>query len=117
MLKLDLPRIFAVRGVRNPFKVLRGLGISHSTAYNLLSGRVVSVKHRHLEAICEYLRCTPNDLYAWTPEGGASAAEGHPLRGLIREGDAAEIARAFAEIPLDKINEARDLLEGLKNND
>ena len=47
----------------------------------------------------------------------AEAAAGHPLRGLIREGDAAEIARAFAEIPLDKINEARDLLEGLKNSD
>ncbi|MBX3296376.1 MAG: hypothetical protein KF762_11765 [Acidobacteria bacterium] len=47
----------------------------------------------------------------------AAAAAGHPPRGLIREGDAAEIARAFAEIPLDKINEARDLLEGLKNSD
>lgn len=117
MLRLDLRYVFGVRGYRNPVKELVKLGLSPPTAKNLVSGKTASIHTRHLEAICEYLRCTPNDLYAWTPEGGASAAEGHPLRGLIREGDAAEIARAFAEIPLDKLNEARDLLASLKNSD
>lgn len=117
MLKLDLPRIFAVRGIKNPFKALRKLGISHSTAHNLLSGRTASIHNRHLELICERLNCTPNDLYAWKPDREDVDVERHPLRGLMREDNAADIVRAFSEIPLDKINEARDLLASLKNND
>lgn len=117
MLKIDLVHTFAVRGVKNPFTVLRKLGISHGKAWNLLSGKTASIHSKHLEAICEHLNCTPNDLYSWRPDREGVDAATHPLRGLIRDDNAAELGRILEEIPLDKLNEARDLLASLKNSD
>lgn len=117
MLKVDLVRIFAVRGVKDPFKTLRKLGISHSTAWNLLSGRVKSISYRHMELICERLNCTPNDLYAWKPDRDGVDVERHPLKGLMRDDNAGDIGNILNEVPLDKLNEARDMLASLKNGD
>lgn len=117
MLKLDLVRIFAVRGVKDPFKTLRKLGISHGTAWNLLSGRVKSISYRHMELICERLNCTPNDLYSWKPNRDAVDVERHPLKGLMRDDNAADIGSILNEVPLDKLNEARDMLASLKNGE
>lgn len=117
MLKVDLGRIFAVRGVKDPFKTLRKLGISHNTAWNLLSGRVRSISYRHTELICERLNCTPNDLYAWKPDNAGVDVERHPLKGLMRDENAADIGNILQEVPLDKLNEARDMLASLKNSD
>lgn len=117
MLKIDLRQIFEVRGVKEPFKTLRKLGISHSTAWNLLSGRVKSISNRHLELICEYLRCTPNDLYSWRPDRDGVDVGSHPLGGLMRDESDADVARILEEIPLDKLKEARELLANLRDGE
>lgn len=115
MLKLDLPHIFAVRGVRNVFKELRKLGISHGTASNLLTGRVKSISFRHMEIICERLNCEPSDLFVWEPGKDLGDVETHPLKGLMRDPDDGSIMDTLKEIPLDRLKEARELLASLKN--
>ena len=117
MLRLDLRHVFRVRGYRNPVKELRKLGISPTVAKNLVNGKTVSISNRHMELICERLNCTPNDLYAWSPEKGGGDAEGHPLSGLRRDPADASLADTLREVPLDKLKEARELLASLKNSD
>lgn len=115
MLRIELGRIFRIRGVRYPFKELRKLGISKNTASNLLSGRVKSISDRHLELICGRLNCTPNDLYAWKPDNAGVDVERHPLKGLMRDDNAGRIDDILQEVPLDKLNEAREMLASLRD--
>ena len=117
MLKIDLTRIFATRGYSKPILELVRLGISRHVAHNLVSGKTESINNRHLELICGYLRCTPNDLYAWEPGKDVGDVAGHPLRGLMRDDSGAELAEILSEVPLDKLKEARDLIASLKNSD
>lgn len=117
MLTINISRIFAVRGIKKPFTELRKLGISYGTAWNLVSGKTASIHSKHLEAICERLNCTPNDLYAWKPDNAGVDVERHPLKGLMRDENAADIGNILNEVPLDKLNEAREMLASLKNGD
>lgn len=114
MLLLNLKRVFALRGIQNPYSQLVKLGISRPTAWNLLENKVASINNNHLERICEYLNCEPNDLYEWRPEEKALNTENHPLKALRREYDATEFSRLVAEIPLDKIEQVKEMLSELR---
>jgi hypothetical protein len=110
MLFLNLPRVFAMRGIERPFTFLVGHGISRPTATNLLNQRVSSIKHGHLELICELLRCEPNDLYEWRPAGGMQNAADHPLRRLRRDNSAGKVREIIRTAPLEKLSELERLL-------
>ncbi len=117
MLILNFQRVFALRGISNPYTQLVKIGISRPTASNLLDNRVNSIQGKHLEKICEYLRCEPNDLYEWRPDRDTLNAEEHPLKGLRRD-DKAEAFRAMIRnIPLDKIDQAQAMLSELQNGE
>jgi|ERR1043166_2451935 DNA-binding Xre family transcriptional regulator len=113
MLKLDIQRIFALRGISNPFSQLMKLGLARPTAWNLVSGSVGSIKTKHLEKICEFLNCTPNDLYQWTPSSDAKNVETHPLRGLRRDVKAARYNELIRNVPIDKIAKVEQMLTNL----
>ncbi len=117
MLSFNLQRVFALRGISNPHTQLVKIGISRPTASNLLDNRVNSIQGKHLEKICEYLRCEPNDLYEWKPNRDTVNAEEHPLKGLRRD-DKAEAFRAMIRnIPLDKIDQVEALLTELQHSE
>lgn len=78
---------------------------------------VASINSKHLERICEYLNREPNDLYEWRPSQNTLNTENHPLKALRREQNAAEFSKLVAEIPLDKIEQVKEILSGLKNNE
>src|SRR5258706_9008109 len=100
MLSFNLQRVFALRGISNPYTRLVKLGISRPTASNLLGNRVSSIQSKHLEQICAYLNCEPNDLYEWKPSKDVQNAESHPLKGLRRDGKAASYNELIRNVSL-----------------
>ena len=110
MLKLNLHRVFALRGVEKPLKVMMQVGISRATASNLLNNNVESINSTHLEKLCEMLNCEPNDLYQWIPSANARDTENHPLKNLRRTQSVQQISEMLKNIPLDKISQIESLL-------
>ena len=109
MLIFNIQRVFALRGISNPYTQLVKIGISRPTASNLLDNRVNSIQGKHLEKICEYLRCEPNDLYEWKPNRDTVDAENHPLKGLRRDNKASNYSELIRNIPLNKIDQIETL--------
>jgi len=117
MLIFNLQRVFALRGIGNPYSQLVKIGISRPTAWNLLENNVKSIQGKHLEKICEYLRCEPNDLYEWKPNRNTVNAEDHPLKALRRDGKPSNYNELIRNIPLNKIDQVEGLLAGLQNGE
>ena len=117
MLIFNLQRVFALRGISNPFTKLVKIGISRPTASNLLDNRVNSIQGKHLEKICEYLRCEPNDLYEWKPNRDTVNAEEHPLKGVRRDDNAEAFRTMIRNIPMDKIDQAQAMLSELQTSE
>ena len=113
MLRLNIQRVFALRGIGNPYSNLVKLGISRPVATNLLNNVTNSIQSKHLEKICEFLNCTPDDLYDWTPSSDTKNADTHPLKGLRRDNKASRYNELIRNIPLDKIDEAEKMLSSL----
>ena len=116
MLIFNIRRVFALRGIANPHTQLIKLGISSSTAWNLLDNKVSSIQSKHLEMICEFVKCEPNDLYEWRPDSDILAPDEHPLKRLRRSDEATEYNDLIRNIPLDKIDEVRSLLTELQKD-
>jgi DNA-binding Xre family transcriptional regulator len=114
MLTFNIRRVFALRGIPNPHTQLVKLGLSSATAWNLLDNKVSSIRSKHLEAICEYLKCEPNDLYEWRPDRETLAPDEHPLKRLRRSDEASDYSKLIRNLPLDKIDQARSMLEELQ---
>ncbi len=117
MLILNLKRVFALRGIENPFTTLVKNGISRPTATNLLTNRVNSIHSKHLEIICELLNCEPSDLYDWKPSKDTQNIETHPLRKLRRDDSIEGYSEMIKRIPLDKLGEIKNILNELKNDE
>lgn len=110
MLKLNLRRVFTLRGIDKPMKFMMEGGISRTTSNNLLNNLVNSINSKHLEILCEILNCEPNDLYEWTPSSNTQNAENHPLKNLRRTQTTQKISEMLKNIPLDKISQIESLL-------
>lgn len=115
MLRLEASRGFHLRGIDNPVSFMMKNGINRSTASNLYRGQVEFVRLGHLEKLCSLLRCTPNDLLAWTPDAKAPLDEEHPLNALKRDRSAKNIAEMASKLPLEKLNRLESMLEELGN--
>lgn len=103
MLKLNLKRVFALRGVQNPLAFMMDCGIIRQTAVNLLNQQTSILKIEHLEIICRLLNCTPNDLFEWQADAQKPVAETHSLNNLKRSRTAQNILQMAKEIPLEAV--------------
>ncbi|HQU86817.1 MAG TPA: helix-turn-helix transcriptional regulator [Pyrinomonadaceae bacterium] len=117
MLKLNLQRVFALRGIDKPFRLMTQAGISRTTAYNLLNNLVESINSAHLEKLCEMLNCEPNDFYEWKPSKDTQNAATHPLRNLKREANVESIKQILKNIPLDQISKLDSILEEMNKTE
>jgi DNA-binding Xre family transcriptional regulator len=79
MLKFQLKELLECKGYKANAQVLRNIGFSYTTAYKLLHGNVSSINFKHLEALCVFLNCTPNDLYRFAPENPLQVPKYHAL--------------------------------------
>lgn len=116
MLKLNIRRVFILRGIENPLKAMMETGISRPTASNLLNNKVASISSAHTEKICEILNCEPNDLYEWTPSPNMQNAETHPLSKLKREAAIENIKQILKNISLDKLGKLDSLLDEINKS-
>ncbi len=79
MLTFQLKELLERKGYKPNAQVLRNLGFSYTTAYKLLHGDVSSVNFKHLEELCVFLNCTPNDLYRFVPDNPMQVPKNHAL--------------------------------------
>lgn len=117
MIQLNIRRVFALRGIEKPLKLMIQAGISRATASNLLNNSVDSINSTHLEKLCEMLNCEPNDLYQWTPSANTQNVETHPLKNLRRTQSVQNLSEMLKNVPLDKIGQIENLLNNVNSNE
>ena len=103
MIKWNLERIFAAKGINKPNKFLIDNGHSSSYATDLMHHRVNSVSLVKLEMLCVSLNCTPNDLFAFVPDKKVALPEAHALNSLKKSDLIEEMATRMQGLPMEKI--------------
>lgn len=117
MLIYNPVRVMALRGIERTFKFLSNHGFVHSTASNMIAGRLAEVKIKHIGKLCLLLNCTPNDLFEWKPDPQSPLPEDHALNAIVREAVTMKnIKEMLKDIPIEKIPEIENLLKGLKDS-
>jgi DNA-binding Xre family transcriptional regulator len=109
MLQLQISRVMRIRGIRNPYKFLRDLGISHTVVHRFLSGKSKGFKMDQLQKICLALYCTPNDLMDWDNTQSA-LSEDHPIQQLNRE-EVSITLEDLRKLPLERMKDIQKMLE------
>lgn len=111
MLRLDLNRIFRVKGIgkKNSYLVSRG----HSSTYasHLVNNQVVSISFAKMEDLCRDFNCTPNDLFDFVPEKDSTLPEGHALWSLRKSDKIEEVNKLLNELPMERIEELYRVLK------
>ena len=113
MLIYNLRRVFALRGIVQPYKFLVDNGIPSASATNMLRNYPIVFKVKSLEKLCVALNCTPNDLFEWRDGKDTPLPENHSLNTLRREA-ARKISEMVGDLPLEKMKEVEDFLESLR---
>lgn len=111
MIKLNLDRIFSVKGIRNPNTYLVKKGHSSGYATRLINNRAISVPFDKLEAFCIDFNCTPNDLFDYVPSKGQELPAGHALHTISKTEAIGEVNRLLNDMPLKKIEELYAILK------
>lgn len=69
------------RGILKPrIDKLVKLGMSYGTAQNYLLGKRKMLGLKHIEALCLFFRCEPNDLVEWKPDNKQQDDPNQPLQ-------------------------------------
>ena len=80
MLTLKLKEVLAQNGKLEPTRWLtRICGLTKAKANNLLNHKQKSIAFEDLSTLCEYMQCTPNDLFYWKAKPGHPLIATHPL--------------------------------------
>lgn len=111
MLKLNLNRIFKVKGIAKPNQYLIKIGNSEVYASNLVSEKVTSVKFHKLEQMCIHLNCTPNDLFDYIPSKNHTLPANHALHSISKSEAIAEVNKLLHDLPMEKIEELYGMLK------
>jgi DNA-binding Xre family transcriptional regulator len=114
MLRLNLDRIFKVKGITKTNQYLIKLGNSDGYASQLVHGRSVSIRFDKLEILCKALNCTPNDLFDYKDDAKFPLPEGHALHSISRSDAIGEVNKLLNDLPMEKIEELYKILKGDK---
>ncbi len=104
MLKYNVKNLMRLRGISEPCAFLKMHGFAKGTATRIAREKMLGLSPRQVEQLCVALKCTPSDLYCWTPEKGETATENHPLWKL-RERAVMSVADVGKGIPAEKMGE------------
>lgn len=110
MLKLNLDRIFRVKGIDKPNQYLQKIGNSPVYASNLVREKVTSIKFYKLEQMCIKFNCTPNDLFDYIPNKQNPLEPTHALHSISKTDAISEVNKLLHELPLEKIEQLYELL-------
>jgi DNA-binding Xre family transcriptional regulator len=82
MIKLRIKQLLEMKGEKHPRKALIRLGISDKVATKYLHSRKQEIALRHMEQLCLFFRCEPNDLVEWIPDKPGDNDPTQPLQKL-----------------------------------
>lgn len=114
MLKINLIKVFRLRGITKPGKYLEQNGFSKSIAYNIIKLKTSALKLENLNKLCSILSCTPNDFLEWTPDKSIPLPESHPLQKL-KPAEVLNLSELLKDVPAEKISEFKSGIEELKS--
>jgi DNA-binding Xre family transcriptional regulator len=112
MLRLNLGRIFKVKGITKTNQYLIKLGNSDGYASQLVHGRSISIRFDKLEQFCKALNCTPNDLFDFVDDEKNPLPEGHALHSISKTEAIGEVNKLLHDLPMEKIEELYKILKG-----
>jgi len=110
MLRLNLRKVFALRGIERPYTFLVKAGISPHSATNLIhsSGHVFRLDH--IELICSKFNCTPNDILEWAPSKKYMLSDTHPLNKLKADAPIFNYKKVIENLPIEQLQEIASLI-------
>jgi len=82
MIRLRIKALMKEKGIKAPFKAMVKLGIRHDDAHKYMSGIKQWIVIEHIEKLCLFLRCQPNDLFEWVPDDKLQDHPNQPLQKL-----------------------------------
>lgn len=103
MLKFDAVRIFALRGISNPYRFLIENGFTETTAIRISHNRITSLNLKFVEKLCVLFKCTPNDLLVWVPKQEETLADDQPMKTLRRVENYSKFSRMRSNLPLQEL--------------
>ncbi len=112
MLRLNLDRIFKVKGITKTNQYLMKLGNSVGYASQLVNDKSVSIRFDKLEMLCKAFNCTPNDLFDYKDDAKKPLPEDHALHSISKKDTIGEVNKLLNDLPMEKIQE---LYEVIKN--
>jgi len=62
-LKVNIRQVAESRGINNPYQLQKKVNLSPSNAAKLFKNNIVQISIITLGKLCEFLDCTPNDLF------------------------------------------------------
>lgn len=111
MLKINLDRIFRVKGIDKPNQFLQRIGNSPAYASHLVQEKVTSIRFDKLEKMCIDLNCTPNDLFDYIPNKQSPLPPTHALHSISKTDAISEVNKLLHDLPLEKIEQLYTLLK------
>ena len=117
MLKFNVKRMFAARGIERMTGFLVKLGMTYPRASRFLKAQSGLVKIKDIERLCIALNCTPNDLFEWLPDTSKTVLpETHALNALNKgAGGTKNLQDLFKDIPAGRLGLIEQLLNELKS--
>ena len=67
MLKLNVIKLLEEKG-RTKYWLYKQLGMSYQNFSRMINNETCSIKYENIEAMCQLLECTPNELFVFTDE-------------------------------------------------
>ena len=114
MLKLTVTELLRGRGIDNPSKYLVQHGMKYHQANRLLTGKLESMTYSTLEQLCLICVCTPDELFAWVKDEGATVADDHPLYKLKPKEPVANPVERIKNLSLSKLEKLKEFMDGLE---
>ena len=102
MLTLQIKQLCTLRGIKAPLAAITKAGISQQVAYKYLKGAKRNLSLKHIEMLCALLRCTPNDLFAWTPDDKNQDYPENPLQ-KIRQQQMPDLQKVIGGLSLEEV--------------
>lgn len=84
MLKFYIKEVLKVKGYKPNTHILQRMGLRYTAANRLIKGETRSLTLDHLEMLCVFLNCTPNDILNFSSDSDNQLNADHPLNSLSK---------------------------------
>jgi DNA-binding Xre family transcriptional regulator len=84
MIKFYIKEVLKVKGYKPNTHILQRMGLRYTAANRLIKGETRSLTLDHLEMLCVFLNCTPNDILNFEMNAENPLNSEHPLNTLIK---------------------------------